>query len=115
MSVIDREDIELGDESVDVERPRRTGIVLSVRLSPEEADHLQQIAEARGLTLSKVAREALALYLRGGGGGTTIAGAPITATLAGDGQLVFLANDPRPTSVTSGVQTAEPEKGAIAR
>jgi hypothetical protein len=115
MGVTNREDIELGDEPVEVERPRRTGIVLSVRLSPEEADHLQQIAEVRGLTLSKVAREALMLYLRGGGGGTTVAGAPITATLAGDGQLVFLANDPRPTSVTPGVQTAEPETAESVR
>jgi hypothetical protein len=59
-------DIELGDEVIEVERKPRAGVVVSVRLSAEEADQLQNIAEQRQTTLSKVAREALTGYLAHG-------------------------------------------------
>ena len=52
------DDIELGDEVIEVERRERAGVVVSVRLSAEEADRLQRMAEDRKTTLSRVAREA---------------------------------------------------------
>ena len=57
------DEIELGDDMIDVERRERAGVVVSVRLSAEEADQLQSIAEDRKTTLSRVAREAIATYL----------------------------------------------------
>jgi hypothetical protein len=60
------DDIELGDEVIEVERKPRAGVVVSVRLSADEADQLQNIAEQRETTLSKVAREAVAAYLTHG-------------------------------------------------
>ena len=60
------DDIELGDEVLEVDRKPRAGVVVSVRLSAEEADQLQSIAESRQTTLSRVAREALASYLARG-------------------------------------------------
>src|SRR5713101_5745245 len=56
-------DIELGDELIEVERRPRSGVVISVRLSPDEADQLQAKAQARRTTLSSVAREAITSYL----------------------------------------------------
>ena len=64
----ERDAFELGAERVAVERPRRAGVVLSVRLGPEEADQLQELAEQRKLTLSQVVREAIASYVRYGSG-----------------------------------------------
>lgn len=60
------EDIELGTEPIQVERPRRAGVVISVRLAPEEADRLEDVAEKRGTTLSNIAREAITGYLNYG-------------------------------------------------
>ena len=60
------DDIELGDEAIEVERRERAGVVVSVRLSAEEADRLQSIAEDRKTTLSRVAREVIAAYLADG-------------------------------------------------
>lgn len=60
------DDIELGDEAIEVERRERAGVVVSVRLSAEEADRLQDIAEGRKTTLARVAREAIELYLAKG-------------------------------------------------
>jgi predicted transcriptional regulator len=59
---MNHDDIELG-EIIEVERRPRAGVVVSVRLSPTEADALQAIAEHRDLTLSQVAREAIRAYL----------------------------------------------------
>jgi len=58
------QDIEFGDAPVEVERAPRPGVVLSVRLSPEAADLLEQIAEARHAPLTQVAKEALNEYLK---------------------------------------------------
>lgn len=60
------DNIELGDEAIEVERRERAGVVVSVRLSAEEADRLQDIAESRKTTLSRVAREVIAAYLANG-------------------------------------------------
>ncbi len=62
------DDIELGDEPIDVERRPRAGVVVSVRLTAEEADRLQTIADGHNTTLSRVAREAIERYLASGGG-----------------------------------------------
>jgi predicted DNA-binding ribbon-helix-helix protein len=58
--------IELGDDAIEVERCERAGVVVSVRLSAEEADRLQDIAEGRKTTLSRLAREVIAAYLADG-------------------------------------------------
>ena len=60
------EDIELGDELIEVERRPRAGVVVSVRLSADEADRLQRLADERKTTLSHVAQEALSAYLAHG-------------------------------------------------
>ena len=60
------DDIELGDEVIEVEKKPRAGVVVSVRLSAEEADRLQDLADKRGISLSRVAREALSGYLAHG-------------------------------------------------
>lgn len=57
------DDIELGDDVIEVEKKPRAGVVVSVRLSADEADQLLSIAEMRGTTLSRVAREALGAYI----------------------------------------------------
>ncbi len=66
--MIDRNDFQASDEVVEVERKPRAGVVISVRLSPEEADKIMELAEVRGATVSKIAREALTAFLRGGSG-----------------------------------------------
>ena len=60
------DDIELGDEAIEVERREPSGVVVSVRLSAKEADQLQSIAEERKTTLSRIAREAIVTYLANG-------------------------------------------------
>lgn len=57
------EDIALGDNPSAVERkPARGGVVVWVRLSADEADQLQTIAEKRQTTISRIAREAITGY-----------------------------------------------------
>ncbi|MGI8550762.1 MAG: hypothetical protein ACR2PL_08250 [Dehalococcoidia bacterium] len=69
--MVNQEDYELGGAIIEVERPARAGIVISVRLTPEEADTLQAIADARGLGLVQAARELLTAFL-----GASSVGAP---------------------------------------
>lgn len=88
----EREEFELGDEAIEVERARRSGIVLSVRLSADEAEQVQRLALERGMSLSQIAREALTGLLRGGAGG--VAGAPVTAAITGPASLVIQTNNP---------------------
>ncbi len=52
-------DIELGEEVTDMEVKRPGGMVVSVRLSAEEARQLQDIARRAGKPLTVVVREAL--------------------------------------------------------
>lgn len=54
-----REHFELGDEPVAVERRERAGVVISVRLSRDEADRLHEAARRANKTLSQTAREAI--------------------------------------------------------
>ena len=64
---IDREQFEASDEPVEVERRARAGVVVSIRLSPEEADRLQELAAERNTTLSRLGREAIVHLLDLGG------------------------------------------------
>ena len=57
------EDIELGDEAVEVERKPRAGVVVSIHLSADEADKLQRLDEQRETTLSHMVQEAMSTYL----------------------------------------------------
>jgi hypothetical protein len=77
--MVDRSAFEAGDEPLAVERRPRAGVVVSVRLSPEEADRLEGLAESRRMTLSQVVREAISMYLRSGPPAAA-AGSPWTAT-----------------------------------
>jgi predicted DNA-binding ribbon-helix-helix protein len=60
------EDFEAGDEPVEVERRPRAGAVLSIRLTSEEFEQLQELAKARRMTLSRLGRTAILSYLEGG-------------------------------------------------
>lgn len=52
--------VELGEEvTSEVQTKRGAGIVVSVRLSAQEAEQLQMLARTAGKSLSDVAREAL--------------------------------------------------------
>jgi hypothetical protein len=59
-------DIELGDEITEVEVRRPVGLVISVRLSAEEADQLERIAERAGKSVTEVAREAIQAVIAAG-------------------------------------------------
>lgn len=76
------DDIELGDDVIEVEKKPRAGVVVSVRLSADEADQLQSIAEKRGTTLSRVTREALSSYILHGPQRPITVG-PWTGTMSG--------------------------------
>lgn len=105
---MDRENIELTKETVKVERRPRSGIVISVRLSPAEADQLQEMAEARGLTISQIARKAVSSYLKGQYGqtppvwpfmGTTTGGAHFELSYKEFGstiETIGVAQEPQP-------------------
>ena len=91
-----REDIALDDEPVPVERRARADVVVSVRLSREEAERLQEAARRSHKTLSQTAREAIVSFLQGGGaapvGGAlwTVASsgnAPVYLTIHGKGEM----------------------------
>lgn len=60
-----REAFELDDEPVQVERRARADVVISVRLSRDEADQLQKAAKRANKTLSQTAREAIVGCLSG--------------------------------------------------
>lgn len=59
----ERANFEAGDEPIKVKRQPRSGTVISVRISPEEADRLYEVAESRGKTVSQIAREAIGNYV----------------------------------------------------
>jgi hypothetical protein len=63
MSEID--DFQPGEDVTDsFEEPRRpSGIVVSVRLAPQDADRLIDLAEETGRTVSQIARQAIRSFL----------------------------------------------------
>ena len=50
-------DVELGDEAVAVERPHRAGLVVAIRLSPDEAGLLERLADQRRMSISALAKQ----------------------------------------------------------
>lgn len=64
---IDISQFQAGEDVTDEFEPlkRRSGIVVSVRLNPTDADRLMAAAEDSGRTVSQVAREAIENYLDG--------------------------------------------------
>lgn len=61
--MINRKDFDIEGESLEIVRQPRAGVVVSVRLSADEATQLQQIANRRQVKISTIAREALGQYL----------------------------------------------------
>jgi predicted transcriptional regulator len=59
---MDHKNIELGKTIKDVERRPRSGVVLSVRLTAEQADRIENAAHARSLTVSQAVRDAIEAY-----------------------------------------------------
>jgi hypothetical protein len=87
---VERADVDLSDELVEVRRRPRSGTEVSVRLAPGEADRLQEVAAARGMTVSQIVREALGWYLsqvNAGERSQTPAGWPWTGTTSGQSYL----------------------------
>ena len=65
---LDPSQFELGEDvTAQFEPPtkKKSGIVVSVRLSPEDADELLSLSEKTDRTVSQVAREAIRRYLAG--------------------------------------------------
>ena len=88
--MVNREAFEAGDEIIEVERRPRSGVVVSVRLSPGEADRLEEIAQRRNLTMSQVVREAVSDYLGSGLRGPA-AVVPLTGAALNYGSLNVIA------------------------
>ena len=92
-------------EVVEVERRPRAGAVISVRLSSDEAGQLQRIAEQRGSTVSRVARDALVDFLHHGSTVTGIRawpGLPWTGTTDYGNNLVLLTSSTGQLAMTVG-------------
>ena len=65
---MESEEFEAGENVTDqVRRNRPTGIVVSVRLTPEDSAKLIDLAEESGKTVSQVAREAIRTFISQGG------------------------------------------------
>lgn len=64
---MDRRDIELGTEPVEVETRPRAGVVVSARLTGAEAEWLFAFARQHNKRVAQVAREAILAFLRNGG------------------------------------------------
>jgi len=58
--------VELGAEIADVDTRRPAGMVISVRLSAEEARQLQDVARRASKSLTAIARESLRATIAGG-------------------------------------------------
>jgi hypothetical protein len=63
------DDFEAGDDVTDdFDAPRRpSGMVVSVRIAPEDSERLISLAEASGHTVSQIARQAIRSFLASGG------------------------------------------------
>lgn len=107
------DDIELGEEPIQVGRRPRSGVVVSARLSAEEADRLQAVAAQRGITLSQLARQAIATFLSSGLLDSTSSG-PWTGTVSGNGHFELFAVGRR-LPVRTEARGPEPVVGASTR
>lgn len=61
------------NEDIQVHEPRRSGVIVSVRLKPHEADLLEALAERDGRTLSETLRVALHALATSPGAGRNMA------------------------------------------
>jgi hypothetical protein len=114
---MDRSDIELGNTPLEVRRRGRAGVVLSVRISADEAEQLQRRADERGVSVSEIAREAVTHYLSGGssGGGATIS--PWTGETVGGGpvRLTPFGSSRRPGVIDTRGSVRDAERGPAGR
>ncbi len=97
-----RSDFEAGDEALVVERKPRAEAVISVRLSSEEANRLQDLAESEQKSVSRFARDVLTSYLDRIIAERTVAGATLTTT--GEAHVRF---GPLPVRTLGQVRTPE--------
>lgn len=74
------------NENIQVHEGRRTGVVVSVRLKPHEADLLEALAERDGRTLSETLRLALHCLATSPGAGRDVAlqGEELSVVTRGD-------------------------------
>ncbi len=102
-------DFDLEAEPVQVKRPSRAGAVVSVRLSPDEADRLQDTADAEGVTLSKLVREAVSIFLTGVGMSQFVFSPPTGTTTGSSGvELTFPAQPVVRTRAADSISVAAP-------
>lgn len=88
--------VELGEEvTSDVRGRRPAGIVLSVRLTAEEAEQMQRIAQVTAKSLSEVARIALRSFLNNGGYEAQTSGISATSSWGGEVQVLPPRTSPR--------------------
>jgi hypothetical protein len=84
--------LELDAQSIEVKRRARADVVISVRLSRDEADRLQRLARRSNKTLSQIAREAIVERVNRSAG--AVAGTTgWTVTSSGMGPVTFMARD----------------------
>lgn len=110
VSSVESQDFAIGDDPIDVERRPRAGAVLSIRLSGDEVERLQQLARARGVSLSRLGREAIVAFLESGGtrvdqGIRWTAGTPFTNTgpqLFQPNVHLVIVSQNRPAALTEG-------------
>ncbi len=100
-----RTDFEIGEEITDVRRAPRSGVVISVRLSAEEADRLHDIAESTDRTVSQVAREALSGYLRSARTGTAGARLEVMAGSSSNSSVTLTASSSYVPTVPMRIRT----------
>lgn len=100
---VDRDQFEAGDEPIEVERRARAAVVVSIRLSAEEADRLQELAAQRNTTLSRLGREAIVQLLDGEAPRQSgLLGVMWTATSTFQNNLQLSPGKPERTVWTSG-------------
>lgn len=105
------EDVELGEEIIKVRRRRRSGVVVSVRLSPDHADQLHELAAQTGKTISQLAREALQSLLRTGTSG--LASVPYVTATASGGLLEFSQPASAPSQTMGNARNARPDEVVV--
>jgi hypothetical protein len=89
---MERQDIEVERTPIKVERQPRAGAVVSVRLTEEEVERLEDVAESRHSSLSGLVREAVRVFL----GFPYGAGFPVGVTTKGELSDLKIELDPPP-------------------
>src|SRR5205823_5557975 len=104
---IDPSEFEPGEDVTHlVERRKKpAGVVVSVRLDPERADALENLAEQVGKTISQVAREALNAYIDRGG--RTGAASPMITVSGADVGPISIYGSSAPHTFGAPVQWEE--------